>query len=309
MAGAELWVDPEIDQGFALGNTHGVAGFPSAEGFRLGLAEPYALVATRGLLRQTIDLGGATEKVEANLNQFANSTTADRLVLTLGRFFITDLFGHQQICKQSQNRFSKLVARKRGYVRLCRRRPGLDLRRGSGMVPRPLHTARRCFRPFHNSGAGGISPLGGTNDPTFPAHSNGLAKSRSGTDCGGSRARLRSLRFSRTDAWEPLPTPLHSSRPILMRTPAQASTRCAAGTSGPAYISTWSSRTTRRPATGAAKALGTTAPAVLAGLRYCGAGFGVAVLRRLAKPLLQARGTAEAPLSQAVSRHGSPGLS
>lgn len=51
--------------------------------------------------------------------------------------------------------------------------------------------------------------------------------------------------------------------------------------------------------TPAAKALGTTAPAVLAGLLYCGAGFGVAVLRRLAKPLLQARGTAEAPLSQA----------
>ena len=60
--GAELWVDPEIDQGFALGNTHGVAGFPSAEGFKLGLAEPYARVQ-RFFVRQTIDLGGATEKL------------------------------------------------------------------------------------------------------------------------------------------------------------------------------------------------------------------------------------------------------
>ena len=29
--GAQLWVDPEIDQGFGLADTHGVAGFPSAE--------------------------------------------------------------------------------------------------------------------------------------------------------------------------------------------------------------------------------------------------------------------------------------
>ena len=29
--GAELWVDPEIDQGHGLADTHGVAGFPSAE--------------------------------------------------------------------------------------------------------------------------------------------------------------------------------------------------------------------------------------------------------------------------------------
>ena len=29
--GAELWVNPEVDQGFGLSNTLGVAGFPSGE--------------------------------------------------------------------------------------------------------------------------------------------------------------------------------------------------------------------------------------------------------------------------------------
>src|SRR6202040_806627 len=29
--GAEFWFNPEIDQGFGVGNTHGAAGFPSAE--------------------------------------------------------------------------------------------------------------------------------------------------------------------------------------------------------------------------------------------------------------------------------------
>ena len=37
-------------------------------------------------------------------------------------------------------------------------------------------------------------------------------------------------------------------------------------------------------------------PAVLAGLLYCGAGLGVAVLRRIARPLLPGNASAEAPL-------------
>lgn len=39
--GGELWVNPEIDQGFGLSNTLGVAGFPSAEAYKVGKAEPY----------------------------------------------------------------------------------------------------------------------------------------------------------------------------------------------------------------------------------------------------------------------------
>ena len=35
-AGGELWVNPEIDQGFGLSNTLGVAGFPSAEAYKVG---------------------------------------------------------------------------------------------------------------------------------------------------------------------------------------------------------------------------------------------------------------------------------
>jgi hypothetical protein len=46
----------------------------------------------RDFLRQTIDLGGDSEKMDANLNQFAGRQTKDRLVLTLGGFFVTDIF-------------------------------------------------------------------------------------------------------------------------------------------------------------------------------------------------------------------------
>jgi high affinity Mn2+ porin len=68
--GGELWIDPEIDQGFGLANTEGVAGFTGGTAFKVGSNFPYARVQ-RYFVRQTIDLGGETQKVAADLNQFA----------------------------------------------------------------------------------------------------------------------------------------------------------------------------------------------------------------------------------------------
>jgi high affinity Mn2+ porin len=89
--GAELWVNPEIDQGHGLADTHGVAGFPSGESYKLGADYPYAR-AQRYFIRQTIDLDGETQKVDADVNQFAGSQTANRLVLWVGKFSIVDVF-------------------------------------------------------------------------------------------------------------------------------------------------------------------------------------------------------------------------
>jgi high affinity Mn2+ porin len=89
--GAELWVNPEIDQGFGLSSTLGIAGFPSGEAYKIGASVPYARLP-RMFVRQTIDLGGDTEKVDADINQFAGSQTADRLVITVGKFSVSDIF-------------------------------------------------------------------------------------------------------------------------------------------------------------------------------------------------------------------------
>jgi high affinity Mn2+ porin len=89
--GAEIWVNPEIDQGFGLGGTLGVAGFPSGEAYKVGAVDPY-LRLQRLFLRQTIDLGGETSKVDADLNQLAGSQTANRVVVTVGKFNVTDVF-------------------------------------------------------------------------------------------------------------------------------------------------------------------------------------------------------------------------
>jgi high affinity Mn2+ porin len=89
--GAEIWINPEIDQGFGLSNTLGVAGFPSAEAYKVGKKAPY-LRLQRLFLRQTIDLGGETAGVEAAANQLAGPQSADRLVLTIGKFGVGDVF-------------------------------------------------------------------------------------------------------------------------------------------------------------------------------------------------------------------------
>ena len=59
--GAELWINPEIDQGFGLSGTLGVAGFTSGEAYKLGADYPYTRLQ-RAFIRQTIDLGGETQK-------------------------------------------------------------------------------------------------------------------------------------------------------------------------------------------------------------------------------------------------------
>jgi high affinity Mn2+ porin len=89
--GMELWVDPEIDQGFGLSDTLGIAGFPSGEAYKVGMATPYFRLQ-RLFVRQTIDLGGDSEKTEADLNQLGGSHTADRLVITVGKIGVPDIF-------------------------------------------------------------------------------------------------------------------------------------------------------------------------------------------------------------------------
>lgn len=102
--GAEFWIEPEIDQGFGLADTHGVAGFPSAEAYKEGDAYAYARLQ-RAFIRQTIDLGGKSEKVDADLSQFAGTQTENRLVLTFGRFSIVDIFDKNKYANDPKNDF------------------------------------------------------------------------------------------------------------------------------------------------------------------------------------------------------------
>ena len=89
--GAELWINPEVDQGFGLSNTLGAAGFPSAEAYKVGKSNPYVRLQ-RLFFRQTIDLGGESQAVAGAANQLAGAQTANRLVLTGGKLGVGDVF-------------------------------------------------------------------------------------------------------------------------------------------------------------------------------------------------------------------------
>lgn len=102
--GGELYLNPEIDQGFGLGNTLGLAGFASAEAYKLGSRTPYAKMH-RAFLRQTIDLGGASERLDDAANQLAGVQTAHNLTFTIGKFSVVDLFDNNRYAHDPRSDF------------------------------------------------------------------------------------------------------------------------------------------------------------------------------------------------------------
>jgi high affinity Mn2+ porin len=102
--GAELWVNPEVDQGFGLSNTLGVAGFTSGEAYKVGADVPYFQLP-RLFVRQTMNLGGEGAHVEAGLNQLASSQTANRVVVTVGKFSVVDVFDTNRYAHDPRNDF------------------------------------------------------------------------------------------------------------------------------------------------------------------------------------------------------------
>jgi high affinity Mn2+ porin len=102
--GGEIWINPEADQGFGLGDSFGVAGYLSGEAYKLGASVPYYRMA-RAFFRQTIDLGGAVQKVDPDLNQLGGSQTANRVVLTIGKISVVDIFDTNKYAHDPRNDF------------------------------------------------------------------------------------------------------------------------------------------------------------------------------------------------------------
>jgi high affinity Mn2+ porin len=163
--GAEFWANPEIDQGFGFNNTHGVAGFPSAESYKIGSDTPYARLQ-RAFLRQTINLGGDTEKVEDDFTQFAGTRSTDRLVLTVGRFAVVDIFDTNRFANNPKSDFLNWSLVNTGTFDYAG--DGWGYTYGAAAE---WYTGRWTLRggvfDLSNTPAGGVSPLAYALDPTF----------------------------------------------------------------------------------------------------------------------------------------------
>jgi high affinity Mn2+ porin len=108
-AGAEGWINGEIDQGFGLDETLGVAGFPSGEAYKVGKSEPY-LRMPRLFVRQTLDLGAVTEAVDAAANQLGGTHSADRVVISVGKFSVGDIFDTNRYAHDPRSDFLNWAA-------------------------------------------------------------------------------------------------------------------------------------------------------------------------------------------------------
>jgi high affinity Mn2+ porin len=163
--GAEFWTNPEIDQGFGLSDTHGVAGFLSAEAYKLGSADPYARIQ-RAFVRQTINLGGDTEKVDADFNQFAGSRSTDRLVLTVGRFGVVDIFDTNKYANNPKSDFLNWSLINAGSFDYAADALGYTYGAAAEWY-QGRWTLRAGVFDLSTTPTGGMSPLGTGLDSTF----------------------------------------------------------------------------------------------------------------------------------------------
>lgn len=91
--GAAAYVNPEIDQGYGLSDTLGVAGFPSGEAYKVGRRNPYFRLP-RAFVREVFALGSdaSSSAVADDANQVAEQRPDDNVTLTVGKFSVVDVF-------------------------------------------------------------------------------------------------------------------------------------------------------------------------------------------------------------------------
>jgi high affinity Mn2+ porin len=102
--GTEIYVNPEISQGFGLSTTHGIAGFPNFEAQKASFPVPRFDMA-RAYMQQTFGLGGEQEIIEDGANKIAGKQDISRVTLIAGRFAVTDFFDNNAYAHDGRTQF------------------------------------------------------------------------------------------------------------------------------------------------------------------------------------------------------------
>ncbi len=101
--GGSAYVNPQVNEGFGPGNSTGSASYPDGLAQKIGRAAPY-MRFQRYFLRQIIGLdsggdgvndpdeGSRSEVLESVQNQVAGKVDKDRIILTIGKFSVGDVF-------------------------------------------------------------------------------------------------------------------------------------------------------------------------------------------------------------------------
>ncbi len=87
----EIYINPELMQGFGLSDTFGAAGYPNGEAQKSGFPVPRVNIA-RFFIRKTFGFGGEQETFEDGPNQLAGKQDISRLTVTAGKVSVIDYF-------------------------------------------------------------------------------------------------------------------------------------------------------------------------------------------------------------------------
>ena len=100
----ELYFVPEVTQGVPFSNLTGMGGFTNGEITRASGTNP-TIYRQQLFLRQTTGLGGATEKVESDMNQLAGVVEKNRFVFTVGNFSTLNIFDNNAYAHDPRTQF------------------------------------------------------------------------------------------------------------------------------------------------------------------------------------------------------------
>lgn len=100
----ELYLNPELSGGNGLSSTRGIAGFPNGETYRIGDPEP-VLSISRLFVRHTLPIKGSNIIVDGGQNIIKGLATTERIVFTLGKFSVTDIFDANSYSHDPRNQF------------------------------------------------------------------------------------------------------------------------------------------------------------------------------------------------------------
>ena len=102
--GAALYFNPEIAGGTGFSQARGVAGFTNGETFRIGNPAP-SLYMARLFVRQYIALSNDMDTAESDKNQFKELIPKKRIVITAGKFALSDLFDNNTYSHDPRSQF------------------------------------------------------------------------------------------------------------------------------------------------------------------------------------------------------------
>ena len=109
--GRKLWrytnvfANPEISGGQGLSGARGIAGFTNGESFRIGSPQPKLYMA-RYYVQQTIPLSKQSfDTVEEDANQLKDILPASRIVITAGKFAVSDFFDNNSVSHDPRTAF------------------------------------------------------------------------------------------------------------------------------------------------------------------------------------------------------------